>query len=111
MWALSLLLLACAAEPQILGAPATKAELAAAVVPLRDAKEGRVVLRGTVGQVCDQGCWFYLFEPTSMVMVNLDLGAGLKMEKAAKGHAVLVRGTLEGEGSARTLTAETVVLD
>jgi len=111
MWALVLLALACGPSQIVMGEPIDRAELEASVVPLAQAKAGKVVLRGTVGQVCDQGCWFYLYEPTSMIMVNLDLAAGLKMEKAAKGRPVLVRGTLKGEGAARSLTAETVILD
>ncbi len=78
--------------------------------PLTEATTGEVVLAGTVGQVCTQGCWFYLLDETTMVFVELDLASGLVVPRDSEGRAVVVKGRIVGAGAERLLQAETVVL-
>ncbi len=86
-------------------------DLEAQAVSVAEAPErGSTVLRGEVGQVCTQGCWFYLMDPTSMLYVELDLGTGLIIPRDSLGKEALVAGELVGEGPERRLDGATVAL-
>jgi hypothetical protein len=110
---LMLCLTACSlgSEPQRYGAPSPDLERMAIDLdkglkaPLAD-----VVVRGEIGQVCDQGCWFYLLGAKGLVYVKLDLGRGLVIPVDSKGKKAVVGGRLEGEGEQRTLVADSVVI-
>lgn len=78
--------------------------------PLTEGTSGEVVLAGTVGEVCTQGCWFYLLDETTMIFVELDLASRLVIPRDSAGREVLVKGRIVGEGNERLLQAETVVL-
>lgn len=108
--ALALGLVACDRGPTVVGAPADPAALARDVQVLGEQTMGPVVLRGTVGQVCDTGCWFYLLDESSLVFVQLDLATGLTVPTGSQGEPVLVKGRIVDEAGQRVLHAETVVL-
>ena len=103
-------LAACSTTPSIIGTPADPAALARQVEPLSPDHIGDVVLRGTVGQVCDAGCWFYLLDEKNLVFVQLDLASGLVIPTDSQGEPVLVKGTIRDESGQRVLHAETIVL-
>jgi hypothetical protein len=107
---LLLVVLACERGPTVVGAPADPAALARDTQVLTDQSMGSVVLRGTVGQVCDTGCWFYLLDDTSLLFVQLDLATGLSIPTDSQGEPVLVKGRIVDEAGQRVLHAETVVL-
>jgi len=107
---LLLTLTACRSEPALYGTPADPSALARAVQPLGADTEGTIVLRGTVGQVCDAGCWFYLLDAKSLLFVQLDLATGLTIPTDSQGQPVLVKGRLVDEAGQRVLHAETVIL-
>lgn len=102
--------LACERGPTVVGTPADPAALARDVEVLSERSLGPVVLRGTVGQVCDTGCWFYLLDEASLVFVQLDLATGLSIPRDSGGQPVLVKGRIVDEAGQRVLHAETVVL-
>ncbi len=102
--------LACERGPTVVGGPADPASLAREAVALDDRALGPVVVRGTVGQVCDAGCWFYLLDETSLIFVQLDLKTGLSIPTDSQGEPVLVKGRIVDEAGQRVLHAETVVL-
>ena len=108
--AVLLFMLACEQDPTIIGKPADPAALARDVRSLTDGSMGPVVLRGRVGQVCEQGCWFYLLDDTSLLFVQLDLATGLAIPTDSTGTSVLVKGRIVDESGRRVLHAETVVL-
>ena len=68
-----------------------------------------VVLEGTVGTVCDMGCWFYLLDESDMIYVKLDLTSSFVIPSDAMGRKVIIRGTLEGDPET-LLRADTVLL-
>ncbi len=105
-----LVLLACSSGPEVVGTSADPEALAREVQPLREDSRGTVVVAGTVGEVCTQGCWFYLLDTSSMVFVQLDLASGLVIPRDSGGREVIVRGRIVGEGAERVLEADTVVL-
>ena len=87
------------------------AELEAQAVTVGAAPaSGPAVLRGEVGQVCTQGCWFYLMDPDTLLFVELDLGTGLAVPRDSLGKEALVAGRIVGEGPERMLDGETVAL-
>lgn len=94
----------------MVGGPADPAALAREAVVLDDDTLGPVVVRGTVGQVCDMGCWFYLLDEASLIFVQLDLKTGLSIPTDSQGEPVLVKGRIVDEAGQRVLHAETVVL-
>lgn len=107
---LLLALMACRSEPAVYGTPADPSTLALAAQPLGADTVGPVVVRGTVGQVCDAGCWFYLLDAQSLLFVQLDLATGLTIPTDSQGQPVLVKGRIIEESGQRVLHAETVIL-
>jgi hypothetical protein len=110
---LFLCLSACGGGPKIYGASASEQDLEHLAVDLDKGLQSplnEVVVRGEIGQVCDQGCWFYLLGQKGMVYVKLDLGRGLVIPVDSKGKKAVVAGKFEGEGEARKLVGETVLL-
>jgi len=105
-------LVACGdAGPQHYGAPAPGLE--AAAVDLDQAllaKKEQVVVRGEIGQVCEQGCWFYLLGANGLVYVKLDLGRGLVIPVNSKGKRAVVAGRLQGENAERKLVGESILI-
>lgn len=109
----TLCVLACGGEsgPERYGAPSPDMEHLAVDLdkalrsPLAD-----VVVRGEIGQVCDQGCWFYLLGTHGLVYVKLDLGRGLVIPSDSKGKQAVVAGRLEGDGEQRKLVGESLVI-
>ena len=105
-------LVACGdAGPQHYGAPAPGLE--AAAVDLDQAllaKKEQVVVRGEIGQVCEQGCWFYLLGANGLVYVKLDLGRGLVIPVNSKGKRAVVAGRLQGEDAERKLVGESILI-
>ena len=110
----ALVLLGCAEGPLVLGGEARVEELEASAqavdVVLRDSKQGEVTLSGHIGQVCEEGCWFYLLGQSGVLYVKLDLVQGLVVPPKSAGRKALVKGKLETANGAHTLIAETVVL-
>ena len=94
----------------MLGAPADPTALAQQVQVLTEHVTGPIVLRGTVGKVCDSGCWFYLLDEKSVLFVQLDLATGLAIPTESTGQTVLVKGRLADEAGQRVLHAQTVIL-
>ena len=112
--ALSLILLGCTKGPAVLGEEArleVLEESAKAVdETLRAGTQGKVTLRGRIGQVCDEGCWFYLLGEAGVLYVKLNLVDGLTVSPESTGKEAIVRGRLQSAGGAHTLLGETVVL-
>jgi len=105
------LLTGCGASPQIYGVAVDPVTIRQEASPLGVAMtEKQVTVSGTVGEVCPMGCWFYLLGETSMVYVELDLGAGFVIPKDSGGRQAVVRGRVRVEDAAMRLKAETVVL-
>ena len=69
-----------------------------------------VVLEGTVGTVCDMGCWFYLLDESDMIYVKLDLASSFVIPPDAMGRKVIIEGTLRGDPPETLLKANTVLL-
>ncbi len=112
---LALMLLGCPSleePPLVLGGGVDVAELRGAVAPfdlLRSSPPGsEIVLSGTVGKVCPAGCWFYLHSDADLVYV--DVLGGVVVPQEASGRSALVRAVVEGEGGARTLKAQRIVI-
>jgi len=88
-------------------APAELAGRAGALRPALDAPEATPVeVRGTIGEVCKAGCWFYLKDGEDMVYV--DVAGEFAVPPTATGKRALVVGTTDGDGGSRTLKATTV---
>ena len=98
--------------PLALGGEVDEVAVRAAAVPftaLRAAAVGdELVLQGQVGKVCPAGCWFYLHGPDDLVYV--DALGDLKMPPSGQGRRALVMGRVDGEGGARILQAQRVLL-
>ena len=109
-----LILLGCDGGPAVLGEEARIEELEASAqavdVVLRSPNRGEVVLSGHIGQVCSEGCWFYLLGESGVLYVKLDLTNGLQVSPKSVGKKALVKGTLQTDSPTHTLLAETVVL-
>lgn len=115
-WAL-VLIFGCGTKPPILyGAAAPGLQELAVDLDLAlqahgpNVVEGNVVVRGSIGQVCDQGCWFYLLGDKGLVYVKLDLGAGLVIPIDSKGKQAVVAGRFQGDGAERKLLGESVLI-
>ena len=67
-----------------------------------------VVVQGEVGEVCEVGCWFYLMDAQSVVLVHRGPGQTFVIPQDARGRQALVRGQLEGEGRSLELAARSV---
>ena len=77
---------------------------------LRAAEPGAVVLRGRIGQICEEGCWFYLLGQTGVLYVKLNLVEGLVVPPNSEGKEAIVKGELSVVEGAPTLRGETVLL-
>lgn len=77
---------------------------------LRSTTQGAVILRGRIGQVCKEGCWFYLLGESGVLYVKLDLTEGLVLPPESEGKDAMVRGVLQTVDGAQSLVGETVVL-
>jgi hypothetical protein len=110
----SLVLGACTEPPGtvVLGGGVDVAALTSAVTSfgaMRAVKPGEeVVLEGTVGKVCPAGCWFYLHGPDDLVYVDV-LGDFLVPQEAT-GQTAVIKGITDGDGGARILKAQRVLL-
>ena len=104
--------MSCGAEPTLYGEPADHAMLEAQVRPIAVALQagGEVTVRGSIGSVCEMGCWFYLLDDEELLYIKLDLASSLIIPPDSKGREALVRGVLEGEGAERELVAKSVVI-
>ena len=100
--------------PQFLGEVSALTDLEANAqevdAALRGGQAGSVVLRGRIGRVCEEGCWFYLMGEAGLLYVKLDLATGLVLPAKSDGREVLVKGELVEEGSQWLLQGESVVL-
>ena len=67
-----------------------------------------VVLRGTVGNVCPAGCWFYLEGEGQVTYV--DVVGDFEMPESATGRQVWVVGKTDGTGGSRILQARRALL-
>ena len=73
---------------------------------------GAVVVKGQIGEVCDVGCWFYLMDDESLVLVHRGPGQTFVIPQDARGRQAVVQGHLEGEGESLQLAARSVgILD
>ncbi len=89
--------------------PGEVAGRAGALRPALDAPEAtRVEVKGTIGEVCKAGCWFYLKDGEDMVYV--DVAGEYAVPPTATGMRALVIGTTDGDGGSRILKATTVCL-
>ena len=102
----------CGGGEKLYGAPVDIEALRGRAVPLEQAlsEGGEVEVVGSIGRVCDMGCWFYLMGEEEMLYVKLDLAAGLVIPTDSEGKGVLAVGEITGEGAAQELQARTVVL-
>jgi len=98
--------------PVPLGGAIDEAALRAKVTSLSalpQASEGAdIVVEGTVGKVCPAGCWFYLHSPDDLVYV--DVLGDFTVPQEAEGRGALVKARVAGEGGARILQAQRVLL-
>lgn len=107
----------CAREtdgPTLYGASASLGSLTETAQPLASlavaagsaASQPSVTVRGTIGKVCQSmGCWFYLTDATSMLLIDLDNGSRFTIPTDATGHDAIVRGRLEVDGGDRRIVA------
>ena len=113
-WILGVLLLGCSSSPLLIGDVTEVAELekgAQAVDHVLSSKSsGTVVLRGRIGRVCDEGCWFYLMGEQGLLYVKLDLSSHVVLPRKSQGREALVRGTLVQEETGQVLQGEGIVL-
>ena len=110
-WAiLAAIVMGCSTDPLVVGTPNDIDGLTAQVQPLTATHVGPVVLKGTVGQVCEAGCWFYLLDTDSLIFVQLDLATGQQIPTDSTGREALVKGTIVSSDAGRTLVPETVIL-
>jgi hypothetical protein len=110
-WALVLLWGCGPNAPILYGAAAP--DLQESAVDLDSALQSdahEAVVRGTIGQVCDQGCWFYLLGAKGLVYVKLDLGAGLVIPVGSKGKQAVVSGRFQGKGAERKLLGQSILI-
>ena len=119
--ALALALLLCGAlfacpapepAPLALGGAVDEAALRAQLTPwaaMRQAAVGaEVVVEGAVGKVCPAGCWFYLHSADDLVYV--DVLGDFTIPQEAQGRRALIKARTDGEGGARILQAQRVLL-
>jgi hypothetical protein len=96
----------------VLGRTVVVEELAGKAGKLRpalDAPEATVVqVKGTIGEVCNAGCWFYLKDGDDMVYVDVE--GDYAVPPTSTGRRALVVGTTDGDGGSRILKATTVCL-
>jgi len=107
------LLQGCGGGPVLYGATASAKDLENLAVDLDKGLQApfpEVIVRGEIGQVCDQGCWFYLLGQKGMVYVKLDLSGGLVIPTDSKGKTAVVSGKLQGESEGRKLVGETILI-
>ena len=113
-WILGVLLLGCSSSPLLIGDVTDVAALeqgAQAVdQALRSESSGTVILRGRIGRVCDEGCWFYLMGDQGLLYVKLDLSSQLVLPGKSEGREALVKGTLLQEDAGQVLQGEGIVL-
>ena len=109
-----LLLQSCGGSgPTLYGADASAKDLEHLAVDLDKGLQAafpEVVVRGEIGQVCDQGCWFYLLGQKGILYVKLDLSKGLVIPTDSKGKTAVVSGVLQGEAEERKLVGETILI-
>jgi len=105
-------LVGCGTQPTLYGDAVSFEALRGEAVTLEAARlmDGPVTVIGSVGRVCDVGCWFYLMDDAGMVYVKLDLDAGLVIPSDSEGKQALATGEFEGEGSSAEFRASAVVL-
>ena len=102
----------CESPPALYGEAISFEALRDEAVALGAARliDGPVTVSGSVGRVCDAGCWFYLMDETELVYVKLDLASGLVIPSDSEGKQVFAAGEFEGEGSSVEFRASTVLL-
>ena len=71
-------------------------------------KTGPVTVSGEIGEVCEVGCWFYLIDEEDLLFVRRDLSLSFVIPRDSTGRKAVVMGSLEGEGEALELVAQTV---
>ena len=76
-----------------------------------EARSGPVVVKGEIGQVCDQGCWFYLLGQRGVVYVKLDLASGLVVPVSSAKKRVIVRGVLTSDAESNTTQGRRLVAE
>ena len=88
-------------------------ELRTKAIPLDQAfssEDGtQLAVRGTIGKVCQKGCWFYLLGDKSMVYVDLSLKE-LTIPTSSTEKKAWVNGVLRGSGADRALEASMLLI-